>query len=49
VSDETFFKLVVGGIAFAGLLALAAWVGVQNYDECRATPHTARYCLTQGD
>lgn len=49
MSDEAFFVWVVGGIAFAALLVLCGWIGIQNWRECRATPHTALYCFTRGD
>lgn len=36
---------VVIGLA---AIALGIWAQARNYDECRATPHTAFYCLTVG-
>jgi len=47
-SGDELFNWILGGILFAGLLVVAAWVGVQNWRECRATPHTVLYCLTRG-
>ena len=29
-------------------LVFAVWAGMRNYDECRAVPHSAFYCLTRG-
>ncbi len=28
-------------------LTFSVWAAVRNYRECRATPHTAFYCLTE--
>lgn len=45
-NKELFGPLyVIGVIAF---LVFAVWVMLSNYDECRATPHTTMYCITQG-
>lgn len=48
MSDGDFFVCVIGGIALVAALAIGAWIGLANYKECRATPHTALYCLTSG-
>jgi len=34
-------------VAIIALVVLAAWMFLQNYDECR-TAHSAFYCVTGG-
>lgn len=35
-------------VAALAVLILGGRLALRNYDECRATPHTAVYCLTRG-
>jgi len=46
-ADENLFLPIII-VACLAALAVAVWAGLRNYDECRATPHTAFYCLTRG-
>ena len=44
--DITFWSCIaIGALA----IAVAAWVWLHNFNECRATPHSILYCLTRGD
>ena len=45
-NERLFWPLTV--VAILALGALLLWAGMRNYDECRAVPHTAFYCLTSG-
>lgn len=44
--EQLFWPLAV--VFLLGGLALIGWVALENYGECRATPHTVLYCLTSG-
>lgn len=51
MSDGTFFKWIVGGIAFVMLTAWLIWVQNERYDtiyeECTAEgTHSEKYCST---
>lgn len=45
--NEHLFWPITVVIALAAI-ALSIWAVSRNYDECRAVPHTAFYCLTAG-
>lgn len=44
--EDLFWPIAV--VVALAILALGAWAVLRNYDECRAVPHTAFYCLTAG-
>ncbi len=45
--DRDLFLPITIVVALA-VIAIGVWAALRNYDECRATPHTAFYCLTHG-
>lgn len=40
--EDEMMKILV----WTTIAVVALWVSARNYAECRATPHTAFYCIT---
>ncbi len=46
MSNDQFLPFYI--VVTVALLILGVYAFNRNYSECRATPHTAFYCLTSG-